>query len=124
MEIGDKITVSAYAETQYTDRSWADNGSRVIRYKRCEKVIKRYEFDQKVEAIFLGWSYRATGYYYPGGAEYGEFGSVLGYESPMLEETKRHKVAMFMPIPESGARYLKPICALPEDVEIVNDNQV
>ena len=109
---GDRILVRALVECGYSldyDNRWkvyAEPES--CRFTR-KRTLYRHELEAIQSYVFIGWTYRHIGCYYPSS------GSSYDYEPPSIEVTKRIRVAVIVPI-EDDARYFTPVLCLLEDI--------
>ena len=119
MELGQIVKIKARVDTGYEkdalilglrddERSGPQfsvvHKPKVAKRPRC---LFRLEFDEPVDGMVIGYTWRATGAYNSGGGDgYGD------YDPPYLSEDARYKVWMVA----TTLRWKQPILALEQDI--------
>jgi hypothetical protein len=123
---GTHVLVRALAHTT-VEPWWTDKtrGRLVYRPERKDysprrKSLYSVRCMESYEALVCGYTYLATGYYYPG-HDGGYVGEGYEYAEPgELAEDKRHKVWAVIAFRETD-RYFLPDRALEEDLEVLDE---
>lgn len=115
------VVATMVVPPDFSEETWNNYYDELIYKPRTgNKGLFRHTFEgSNITGRVIGYTFRFTGSYQASSPEYGDFGSILGYEPAYLDVDRGHRVWL-VETDWGGNRYYEPFVCLEEDLELLD----